>query len=184
MGWEWIAPAATVVTAAVGFLFTKNMSERGQRHAGEIARQGREHAETLTQQGHEHAEAVARNAAKATLDLAREQRRAVAYVEILTSVNDMTDSIITITHSVQTADEHPDLPAQADQSVLHAKIAAFGSPEMRTIFAEWHGHVKRLEVISGTDSTSDTRLEGVGLRERLRAAADRLGEQINQELTA
>ncbi len=171
MAWEWVAPVCTGAAGSIGVFFTWLSSHQGRKHA----------------------ERVAEQAAVSQKDRSREERRATAYLDVLTSVNNATFTINSLTALMKTGGEpEPDpLPTQSDQAVLKAKVTAHGSPEARAIFDEWYElartvmnlhTVLRMDV--GLDaSRADLWKQQEAGRKSLNEAVKRLNDQVSSDLT-
>ncbi|MDH2425770.1 hypothetical protein [Sphaerisporangium sp. TRM90804] len=136
---------------------------------------------------------MAEQAASAQKDLAREERRAAAYLDVLTSVNGMTFTIIMMTAVMTTGGEpkQDPLPNQSEQAALKAKVTAYGSPEARAIFDEWYKTAQTmvntynlLQMDLGPDvSRADLWKKQEASRMALNEASEQLNDQMNRDLT-
>lgn len=121
MAWEWVAPAATATSGAMGLFFTWLTGHQGRKHA----------------------ESVAKQSASNTLAQAREARRAAAYLDILTTVNSMTTAVADIT-AIYKDQEDPPLPDMDVQIAASAKVGLYGSPDVRDTHRKWFDCVQTL----------------------------------------
>ncbi|MFB4275755.1 DUF6221 family protein [Nonomuraea sp. MTCD27] len=174
MAWEWVAPVATGLTGIAGAAFTWWAGHQGRRHA----------------------ETVAIQTTSASLDQAREARRADAYLDILRSVYAVTGVVnyTTAVIHVQQPEDSP-FPSPDEQVAARAKVALYGTRKTRELHEEWNGHVQTLiknhkwlrrneDEDPRGKSRAEVRQEQDTKRAAMRAAADRLTEQMNLELVA
>lgn len=119
MAWEWVAPVATGVTGVVGATFVWYSGHQGRRHS----------------------ELTAERSATNAMLQAREARRAVAYVEILTGVHKIVDVLKQLLNTTN-VDDHATMRealfAHADERLaIAAKAGVYGTLPVRNLMAEW-----------------------------------------------
>ncbi|MBO4140164.1 hypothetical protein J5U46_08420 [Micromonospora tulbaghiae] len=142
MAWDWVVPVATSGFGALvgisGIVASFKTSERS-----------RQHAENLAEERHWHELELAKQKSEHDLRLAREQRRqerqAVAYVEILKEVQRV---------SFWANASHPDGAMEKDDAPKHlhlvtdsaadALLRTYGSDEVIGLFDTWRTRVQEI----------------------------------------
>ncbi|MGA4988616.1 hypothetical protein [Nonomuraea bangladeshensis] len=171
MAWEWVAPVMTGVSGIVGVGFTW--------YAGH--------------QGRQHAERVAAMNSTATLQQAREARRATAYLEAMTTVQNATVAVSDMSSTIKLLGEQvSSIPSPEEQIAARARVALYGSEIVRITFAQWLGHfnqalnlVEMREISDGDLSDLPTLKDE--LRESsqsMRDVARQLSDVMNKELAS
>jgi hypothetical protein len=129
MAWEWVAPASAAAGAAVGAVTTW-LTARG----------GRSHAERIATDAATRSERAAREE--------RSQRRLESvYVELLEMVNTTSfwaQEVQPIIDTDPPRESRVVLPSVEVQAAVRARLAAFGSAEVKATYDEYADIVRRI----------------------------------------
>ncbi len=152
MAWEWVAPVCTASVGVAGIAATFF-----------TARQGRQHAEDVAAKKNAH-----------DLDLVREQRqqqrRAEAYVEILTVAEQVGQWASAVVPMYDYGQKVPELPDLAKQARANALINAYGSSKAITFYQAWRKAAD--EVLQSATQVLLAERDGSGPRGALDARRD------------
>jgi hypothetical protein len=171
MAWEWVEPTATGVVAVAGIA--------GTLWSGRLSRTS---AERIAQETHERAMEAAR-------EQRRQERLAVAYVEVLQiaeSVGHWAQSFGVVMDRAE-----PPLPPLAEQVRARALLLAHGSPDVRAAHHAWASVVDQINLAASNvardraerDSTAeDRRRLGLELAPVERERRRELAREIAGEL--
>jgi hypothetical protein len=132
MAWEWVAPVATGVTAAT-------VAIAGIAATYRTGAEGRKHAETLTDKKNASDQELAR-------EQRGQQRRAEAYLEVLTIAERIGQWTSTVEPMYQAGQPDPQLPDLATQARGTALLNAYGSSKALVFYNAWRKTAEEIYV--------------------------------------
>lgn len=167
MSWEWIGTAALGLTGLATTYLT--------------ARQGRQQARDAAKKQNEHELRMA-------YEQRQQQRRAEAYVELLTIVEEVSNWARKLVSSAEASEDPPELPSSSRQARASALTNAYGSSEALASYGDWRQSVQDVyngytEVMNaGIDEVGNSQQKVHDLREKEDAAKAKLVETVSSEL--
>ncbi|GAA4198715.1 hypothetical protein [Actinocatenispora rupis] len=140
MAWEWVSPAASATVALAAMYFTWRSIKLSQYQA-------KNRAETER----------------------RQRRLADAYVELLTLASETGQWVALVRPFIRYGEAPPPLPSLAAQARAEARILAFGSETVHTLFLEWRKVVNEI-VLANSMLSSATMAHASGQQSRVNQA--------------